>query len=81
MKFTVTPDSTNRIVLTKEMRRAAGIRRGQKLEVSITPGVIILSAPVVKAKLKRKGKLTVIDGEVPDIGIAEAVDMVRHYVR
>ena len=81
MKFTVTPDNTNRIVLTKEMRQAAGIRPGQKLEVSITPGVIILSAPTVKAKLKKKGKLTVIDGAVPDIDIAEAVNIVRRYVR
>ena len=81
MKFTVTPDATHRIVLTKQMRQAAGIRPGEKLEVSITPGVIILSAPSVKAKLTKKGKLTVIDGAVPDIGIAEAVNMARHYVR
>lgn len=81
MKTHVTPDGTHRIVLTKEMRQAAGIRPGEPLEVSITPGVIILSAPSTKAKLKKKGKLTVIDGPVPDIDIAEAVNLARHYVR
>ncbi len=81
MKLIVTPDPTNRIVLTREMRRAAGIRPGQKLEVSIAPGIIILSTPPVKARLKKKGKFTVIDGAIPDIDIADAVAMVRHYER
>lgn len=81
MKMAVKPDSTNRIVLTRAMREAAGIRAGEKLEVSITPGVILISAPSVRAKLKKKGKLTVIDAPVPDVEIAEAVDAVRHYDR
>ena len=81
MKSMVTLDATHRIVLTKQMRQAAGIRPGEKLEVSVTPGVIILSAPSIKARLKKKGKLTVIDGAVPEMDIGEAVNMARHYVR
>jgi len=35
-------DDSNRIVLTRELRLAAGIPRRQKLKVSATPGRIVL---------------------------------------
>ena len=38
MKTVITPDSTQRIVLTRAMSKAAGIRSGEKLEVTVTPG-------------------------------------------
>src|SRR6185436_10338909 len=42
MKTTVELDASNRIVLSRELRRAAGIPRRQKLIVSATPGRIVL---------------------------------------
>jgi len=42
MKTMIELDASNRIVLSKELRRAAGIPRKQKLTVSATPGRIIL---------------------------------------
>ena len=42
MKTTIELDASNRIVLTRELRRAAGIPRRQKLTVSATPGRIVL---------------------------------------
>ena len=40
MKTTVELDASNRIVLSRELRQAAGIPRRQKLTVSATPGRI-----------------------------------------
>ena len=38
MTATVKLDGSNRIVLSRDQRRAAGIPHGQKLKVSATPG-------------------------------------------
>jgi hypothetical protein len=63
------------------MRKAAGIKPGQKLNVQASPGFLILSVPNVPAKIIRKGKLKVIDAPLPDFDITEAVDRVRRYAR
>ena len=73
----VIPDSTHRIVLTTEMRAALGFRPGDPLEVSISPGAILLSPAPVKGNVIKKGKLKVFDGKVPDVEITEAIRRAR----
>lgn len=81
MNATTTLDSTHRVVITREMRKAAGIKPGQKLHVQASPGFLILSLPNVPAKIVTKGKLKVIDAPLPDFDVAEAVDRARRYTR
>ena len=81
MNTTVQLDGSNRIVLTRELRRAAGIPRHQKLKVSATPGRIILEVEPNRGKVLKRGKLKVWTGPVPPIPLDEAVEVVRHYER
>jgi hypothetical protein len=82
MKATIELDASNRIVLTREMRRAAGIPRGQKLLVSATPGRIVLEMePNVSGRIVKRGKLRVWTGAVPATPVEEAVEQSRHYSR
>ena len=78
----VTPDSTHRIVLTKEIRNALNLKPGQPLEVSISAGAVFLSPiPAGKGRIVRKGKLNVYTGKIPDVDVEEAVSKARHYTR
>ena len=79
MTATVKLDGSNRIVLSRDLRRAAGIARGQKLRVSATPGRIFLEVEPNPGKIVRCGKLKTWSGQVPATPIEEAVDVVRHY--
>jgi len=82
MKSTVVLDASNRIVLSREVRRAAGIPRKQKLVVSATPGRIVLElAANTAGRVVKHGKLKVWTGAVPTTPIDEAVDQIRHYTR
>ena len=82
MKTTVALDASNRIVLSKELRRAAGIPRRQKLIVSATPGRITLEmAANTSGRVQKRGKLKVWTGAVPSTPIADAVEHSRHYTR
>ena len=82
MKTTVALDASNRIVLSRELRRAAGIPRRQKLTVSATPGRIILEVPPANSgRIQKRGKLKVWTGPVPSTPIDEAVDQSRRYTR
>jgi hypothetical protein len=75
-------DRSNRIVLSLDLRKAAGIPRGQKLNVSASPGRITLEvAPNPSGKIVRKGKLKVWTGKVPHLPLADAVESVRRYER
>ena len=80
--MTVTPDSTHRIVLTREIRNALNLGPGQPLEASISAGAVFLS-PVAakKGKLVTKGKLKVYAGKIPEVDVEEAVTKARHYTR
>lgn len=79
---TIQLDPCNRIVLSREMRRAAGIVPRQKLKVSAAPGKIILELEVKpNGKVARRGKLKVWTGSVPATPLAEAVGQARHYER
>jgi hypothetical protein len=78
----VVPDSTHRIVLTKEIRSALNLQPGQALNVSISSGAVFLTpAPVKKGKVIRKGGIKVYTGKIPDIDVEEAVNKARRYTR
>ncbi len=81
MNAVVTLDPSNRIVISRDLRRAAGIPRGQKLKVSATPGRIVLEVEPNAGKVAHRGKLKVWTGPVPATPIEEAVEAVRHYER
>jgi hypothetical protein len=82
MKTTIVLDASNRIVLSRELRRAAGIPRRQKLLASATPGRIVLEVePSASGRVIKRGKLKIWTGKVPATPIAEAVEQSRHYTR
>lgn len=82
MKTTVSLDASNRIVLSRELRQAAGIPRRQKLLASATPGRIVLEIePNPSGRIIQRGKLKVWTGEVPAVPIEEAVEQSRRYTR
>ena len=82
MKTVIALDASNRIVLSRELRRAAGIPRRQKLMVSATPGRIVLETPAnASGHIIKRGKLKVWTGAVPATPIEEAVEQSRHYNR
>lgn len=75
-------DASNRIVLPRDLRRAAGIPRGQKLRASATPGRIVLEVePAARGRVVKRGRLRLWTGAVPSIPLAEAVEATRHYER
>jgi bifunctional DNA-binding transcriptional regulator/antitoxin component of YhaV-PrlF toxin-antitoxin module len=75
-------DASNRIVLPRELRRAAGIPRRQKLKASATPGRIVLELEATAhGKVINRGRLKLWTGEVPSTPLAEAVEATRHYER
>jgi hypothetical protein len=82
VKTTVELDASNRIVLSRELRRAAGIPRRQKLMASATPGRIVLEMEAnASGYVIKRGKLKVWTGAVPATPIEEAVAQARHYTR
>ena len=79
MQTTLVLDASNRIVLSRELRRAAGIPRLQKLKVSATPGRIILEMEENSSgRVVKRGKLKVWTGSVPPAPIEAAVDRLRN---
>jgi len=75
-------DPSNRVVLTKALRQAAGISPRQKLKVTSTPGRIVLEAESdCSGTVAIRGKLKVWTGEVAKIPIDEAVEQARRYTR
>jgi len=82
MHTTIELDASNRIVLSRELRRAAGIPRKQRLRVSATPGRIVLEMESNNSgRIVKRGKLKVWTGAVPATPIDEAVEQSRHYTR
>jgi hypothetical protein len=75
-------DASNRIVLPRDLRQAAGIPRGQKLRALATPGRIVLEVEAnARGKVVKRGKLKLWTGVVPSTPLAEAVEAARHYER
>jgi hypothetical protein len=82
MQTTIELDASNRIVLSRELRWAAGIPRKQKLLVSATPGRIGLEMQAnPSGRIIKRGKLKVGKGAVPATAIDEAVHQARHDTR
>jgi len=82
MITTVKLDASSRVVLSKELRRAAGIPRGQKLTARATPGCIVLEVQANSTgRVAKRGKLKVWTGPVPETPLAEGVEHSRHYDR
>ena len=82
MKQVIQLDRSNRIVLSRDLRRAAGIPRGQKLSASATPGRIVLEVESnPRGKVVKRGGFKVWTGEVPSTPVEEAVEQSRHYER
>jgi hypothetical protein len=81
MTTTVKLDASNRVVLSRDLRRAAGFPRGQRLRVSATPGRVVLEVEPNPGKVVTRGKLKLWSGQVPSTPLEEAVDVVRHYQR
>lgn len=80
METIIQLDASNRIVLSRKLRRAAGFPRRQKLWVSATPGRIVLEMePNASGRIIKHGKLKVWTGAVPATPIEEAVQQTRHY--
>lgn len=82
MTATIEPDKQNRIVLTREIRKAAGFPSGEPLRLSVSPGRIVLEVkPESSGKIIKKGGLKIWTGKVPPIPLEEAVAQARHYSR
>ena len=82
MKTVIEVDGSNRIVLSKDLRRAAGIGPKEKLVVSATPGRIVLEVEASNSgEVVQRGKVKVWTGPVPPIPIEEAVAQARNYKR
>ena len=58
MKSKVQLDRSNRIVLSKDLRRAAGFGPGQKLKASAGPGRIVLEVESNSTGIRQKNKAT-----------------------
>lgn len=75
-------DASNRIVLPRDLRRAAGVPRRHKLRASATPGRIVLEVePAARGRVVKRGRLRLWTGAVPSTPLAEAVEATRHYER
>ena len=82
MRTAIRIDESNRIVLSRDLRRAAGITTGQILEASAVPGRIVLEAKAnARGRVVKRGKLKVWSGVVPRTPLAEAVEQARRYER
>lgn len=82
MNMVIEPDKQNRIVLTRDIRKAAGIAAGEPMQLTVSPGRIVLEVkPESSGKIIRKGGLKVWTGKVPPIPLEEAVEKSRHYIR
>jgi len=82
VKTIVQLDHSNRIILSKDLRRAAGFGRRQKLKASAGPGRIVLELEAnTDGKVAKRGKLKVWTGNVPTLPLTEAVERSRRYQR
>jgi hypothetical protein len=82
MTAIIEPDKQNRIVLTRDIRKAAGMSVGEPIKVTASPGRIVLEVQSESSgKIIKKGGLKIWTGKVPPIPLEEAVEKSRHYSR
>lgn len=75
-------DASNRIVLSRDLRRAAGLSPRQKLRVFTAPGRIVLEVePQAQGKVVKRRGLKVWTGKVSATPLRDAVEHARHYER
>jgi hypothetical protein len=74
MTATIRLDGSSRIVLSRDLRKAARILPGQMLRMSATSGRIILEVEPNPGKIVARGKLKVWTGEIPSTPIEEAIE-------
>lgn len=80
MKTTI--DSAGRVVIPKEIRKAAGIEGGAEVEIEERDGAIEIKPVYAKVKIVRHGRISVIEFEddVPPLTL-EQVNAVRDELR
>ena len=82
MTAIIEPDKQNRIVLTRDIRKAAGLASGEPIKLTASSGRIVLEVqPESSGKIIKKGGIKMWTGKVPSTPIEEAVDKSRHYFR
>jgi hypothetical protein len=80
MTVTIKVDASNRVVLSRDLRHAAGIATGQTLKASAVPGRIVLETKAdSRGRLVKRGKLKVWTGQVPHTPLSDAVEQARRY--
>ena len=82
MNTTVELDKHNRIVITRDIRKAAGLAPGEPMNLSASPGRIVLEVqPEAGGKIVKRGGLKIWTGKVPPVPLEEAVEKARRYSR
>jgi len=82
MNMVIEPDKHNRIVLTRDIRKAAGIAPGEPMRLTVSPGRIVLEVkPESSGKIINRGGLKIWTGKVPPVPLEEAVKKARNYSR
>jgi len=82
MTAIIEPDKQNRIVLTRDIREAAGFAPGEPINLTASPGRIVLEVkPESSGKIIKKNGIKMWTGKVPSTPIEEAVEKSRHYFR
>ena len=82
MNTLVAPDKHNRIVLTRDIRKAAGLEPGEPMKRSVSPGRIVLEVtPETRGRIVKQAGIKVWTGKVPSLPVEAAVEQARHYPR
>ena len=77
-----TMDAAGRVVIPKEIRKAAGLEAGAEIEIEERDGAIEIKPVYAKTRIVRRGKISVIEFEddVPPLTL-EQVNAVRDELR
>jgi hypothetical protein len=82
MTAIIEPDKQNRIVLTRDIRKAAGLASGEPIKLTASPGRIVLEVrPESSGKIIKKAGIKMWTGKVPATPVEEAVEKARNYFR
>lgn len=82
MNMVIEPDKQNRIVLTRDIRKAAGMASGEPMKLTVSPGRIVLEVRSESSgKIIKKAGIKMWTGKVPATPVEEAVEKTRHYFR
>ena len=80
MKSTI--DQAGRLVIPRELRRAAGLEPGMALDVRVEDGAVIIEPAPLPVTLKRRGRFVVAHASVPVPTLtAREVEETREQIR